>query len=159
MTEEGTRIRGVPLRLLSSRQVCRYSPVRKGKGKVGGGAILKCRRWGLGNSKVSTSRVTRLTTVFAMACTGSSRLYARAEKLCQFGHFAQLRRKLSTTCVKSRSSIEQPTSTFIQHCQVFSCSFAMSATVHEKSDLCLTWLLPQSFRLICIVTRHPRDPI
>lgn len=63
-------------------------------------------------------RTTRLTTVFAMACIGSSRLCARAEKLCQFGHFAQLRRKVSTTCVKSRPRIDQQTSTLIQHCQV-----------------------------------------
>ncbi|XP_043601902.1 all trans-polyprenyl-diphosphate synthase PDSS1 [Bombus pyrosoma] len=52
-----------------------------------------------------------------MACIGSSRLCARAEKLCQFRHLAQLRRKVSTTCVKSRPRIEHPTSTLVQHCQ------------------------------------------
>ncbi|XP_071866039.1 decaprenyl diphosphate synthase subunit 1 qless [Bombus fervidus] len=52
-----------------------------------------------------------------MACIGSSRLCARAEKLCQFRHLTQLRRKVSTTCVKSRPRIENPTSTLVQHCQ------------------------------------------
>ncbi|XP_066581663.1 all trans-polyprenyl-diphosphate synthase PDSS1 [Prorops nasuta] len=52
-----------------------------------------------------------------MACIGSSRLCARAEKLCQFGHFAQLRRKVSTTCTKSRPEIPTSTSTLVQHCQ------------------------------------------
>ncbi|KAG7190890.1 hypothetical protein KM043_006951 [Ampulex compressa] len=52
-----------------------------------------------------------------MACIGSSRFCARAEKLCQFGHFAQFRRKVSTTCVKSRPGIGQPTDILVQHCQ------------------------------------------
>lgn len=86
------------------------------KGKCSGERL--CVSEGIKGTRKSTSRVTRLTTVFAMACIGSSRLCARAEKLCQFGHFAQLRRKVSTTCVKSRPRIEHPTSALVQHCQV-----------------------------------------
>ncbi|XP_011694039.1 PREDICTED: decaprenyl-diphosphate synthase subunit 1 [Wasmannia auropunctata] len=54
-----------------------------------------------------------------MACIGSSRLCARVERLCQFGHFAQLRRKVSTTtCVKSRPVIPARTDgALLQHCQ------------------------------------------
>ncbi|KAG5317783.1 DPS1 synthase, partial [Pseudoatta argentina] len=54
-----------------------------------------------------------------MACIGSSRLCAHVERLCQFGHFAQLRRKVSTTtCVKSRSVLSSRTSgTLLQHYQ------------------------------------------
>ncbi|XP_018051649.1 PREDICTED: decaprenyl-diphosphate synthase subunit 1 [Atta colombica] len=54
-----------------------------------------------------------------MACIGSSRLCAHVERLCQFGHFAQLRRKVSTTtCVKSRSVLSSRTSgTLLQNCQ------------------------------------------
>ncbi|KAG5312130.1 DPS1 synthase, partial [Acromyrmex insinuator] len=60
-----------------------------------------------------------LTIVLAMACIGSSRLCAHVERLCQFGHFAQLRRKVSTTtCVKSRSVLSSRTSgTLLQHYQ------------------------------------------
>ncbi|XP_043482436.1 all trans-polyprenyl-diphosphate synthase PDSS1 [Leptopilina heterotoma] len=57
-----------------------------------------------------------------MACIGSTRFCARAEKLCQFGHFAQFRRKVSTACVKFRQVVEQPTSPLLQHCQKQSCS-------------------------------------
>lgn len=52
-----------------------------------------------------------------MACIGSSRFCARAEKLCQFKHFAQLRKKISTTCVKSGTIIKHSTNNFVQHCQ------------------------------------------
>ncbi|XP_036143306.1 decaprenyl-diphosphate synthase subunit 1 [Monomorium pharaonis] len=55
-----------------------------------------------------------------MACIGSSRLCARVERLCQFGHFAQLRRRVSTTaCVKSRPVITRMTgdTSLLQHCQ------------------------------------------
>jgi len=64
--------------------------------------------------------VSPLTIVLAMACIGSSRLCARVERLCQFGHFAQLRRKVSTTtCVKSRPVISARTAgALLQHCQV-----------------------------------------
>ncbi|KAG5325912.1 DPS1 synthase, partial [Acromyrmex heyeri] len=60
-----------------------------------------------------------LTIVLAMASIGSSRLCAHVERLCQFGHFAQLRRKVSTTtCVKSRSVLSSRTSgTLLQHYQ------------------------------------------
>lgn len=60
-----------------------------------------------------------LTIVRAMACIGSSRLCARVERLCQFGHFAQLRRRVSTaTCVKSRPAVTRAAGAFLQHCQV-----------------------------------------
>ncbi|XP_011159100.1 all trans-polyprenyl-diphosphate synthase PDSS1 [Solenopsis invicta] len=54
-----------------------------------------------------------------MACIGSSRLCAHVERLCQFGHFAQLRRKVSTTtCVKSRPPIISRTDgAQLLHCQ------------------------------------------
>ncbi|XP_015588460.1 decaprenyl-diphosphate synthase subunit 1 [Cephus cinctus] len=52
-----------------------------------------------------------------MACVGSSRLCARVEKLCQFGQFAQFRRKVSTTCVKFRQEFQQPAKTVVQHCK------------------------------------------
>lgn len=63
--------------------------------------------------------VSPFTIVFAMACIGSSRLCVRVERLCQFGHFAQLRRKVSTmTCVKSRPVISRTGDALLQHCQV-----------------------------------------
>ncbi|RLU21586.1 hypothetical protein DMN91_005959 [Ooceraea biroi] len=53
-----------------------------------------------------------------MACIGSGRLCAHVEKLCQFGHFTQLRRKVSTTtCVKSRPVISRTSGTLLQRCQ------------------------------------------
>ncbi|XP_046410678.1 all trans-polyprenyl-diphosphate synthase PDSS1 isoform X1 [Neodiprion pinetum] len=52
-----------------------------------------------------------------MACIGSGRLCARVEKLCQFGHFTQVRRKVSTACVRFRQDIPQSGSTLVQHCQ------------------------------------------
>lgn len=53
-----------------------------------------------------------------MACIGSSRLCARAEKLCQFGHFSEIRKKLSTTFVKSRVEIERAIIPTVKQCQV-----------------------------------------
>lgn len=59
------------------------------------------------------------TTVLAMACIGSSRLCAHVEKLCQYGHFTQLRRKVSTTtCAKSRSVDSRLSGALLKHCQV-----------------------------------------
>ncbi|XP_071629765.1 all trans-polyprenyl-diphosphate synthase PDSS1 [Temnothorax longispinosus] len=54
-----------------------------------------------------------------MACIGSSRLCARVERLCQYGHFAQLRRRVSTTaCVKSRPATTRATGgALLQPCQ------------------------------------------
>ncbi|XP_011633789.1 decaprenyl-diphosphate synthase subunit 1 [Pogonomyrmex barbatus] len=53
-----------------------------------------------------------------MACIGSSRLCAHVERLCQFGHFAQLRRKVSTTtCVKSRPVNPRTSNALLPHCQ------------------------------------------
>ncbi|XP_043496117.1 all trans-polyprenyl-diphosphate synthase PDSS1 [Polistes fuscatus] len=52
-----------------------------------------------------------------MACIGSSRLCARAEKLCQFGHLSQIRKKLSTTFTKSRAEIERVLTSNVQQCQ------------------------------------------
>ncbi|XP_047358718.1 all trans-polyprenyl-diphosphate synthase PDSS1 [Vespa velutina] len=52
-----------------------------------------------------------------MACIGSSRLCARAEKLCQFGHFSEIRKKLSTTFTKSRVEIERAISPTEKQCQ------------------------------------------
>ena len=62
---------------------------------------------------------TDLTRVCAMACTESSRLCARVERLCQFGHFVQLRRRVSTTaCVKSRPATTRATGcALLQPCQ------------------------------------------
>lgn len=54
-----------------------------------------------------------------MACIGSSRLCAHVEKLCQFGHFTQLRRKVSTTtCAKSRPVLSRTSGALLQRCQV-----------------------------------------
>ncbi|XP_012283253.1 decaprenyl-diphosphate synthase subunit 1 isoform X1 [Orussus abietinus] len=52
-----------------------------------------------------------------MACIGSGRLCARMEKLCQFGHFGQFRRKVSTSSVKLRRDVQQPSAVFVQRCQ------------------------------------------
>ncbi|XP_012216105.1 all trans-polyprenyl-diphosphate synthase PDSS1 [Linepithema humile] len=53
-----------------------------------------------------------------MACIGSSRLCAHVEKLCQYGHFTQLRRKVSTTtCAKSRPVDSRPSGALLKHCQ------------------------------------------
>ncbi|KAH0952497.1 hypothetical protein HN011_001017 [Eciton burchellii] len=48
----------------------------------------------------------------------SSRLCAHVEKLCQFRHFTQLRRKVSTTtCVKSRPVVSRTNDALFQRCQ------------------------------------------
>ncbi|XP_032666618.1 decaprenyl-diphosphate synthase subunit 1 [Odontomachus brunneus] len=53
-----------------------------------------------------------------MACIASGRLCARAEKLCQFRHFAQLRREVTTsTCAKSQPAVSQTCGTLLQRCQ------------------------------------------
>ncbi|XP_014467722.1 PREDICTED: decaprenyl-diphosphate synthase subunit 1 [Dinoponera quadriceps] len=66
----------------------------------------------------SVSRWSPLTTVLAMACIASGRLCARAEKLCQFGHFAQLRREVTTTtCAKSRLAVGRTCGALLQRCQ------------------------------------------
>lgn len=63
-------------------------------------------------------RRSALTIVSAMASIGSGRLCAHAEKLCQYGHFTQLRRKVSTTCAKSRPAVSRTSGALFQHCQV-----------------------------------------
>lgn len=93
-----------------------------GKGRIVGEDLFEilvgCVRVRVRQSDYSDSWTTLLTIVFAMACIGSSRLCARVEKLCQFGHFGQLRRKVSTTCVKSRPGAARASNMLFQHCQV-----------------------------------------
>lgn len=96
--------------------------------RVGEGGVIFRSAGGIEWLRVSRAREVRatravvspLTIVPAMACIGSSRLCAHVERLCQFGHFAQLRRKVSTTtCVKSRPLIISRTDDAqLLHCQV-----------------------------------------
>lgn len=59
-----------------------------------------------------------LTIVSTMASIGSGRLCAHAEKLCQYGHFTQLRKVSTTTCAKSRPAVSRTSGALFQHCQV-----------------------------------------
>lgn len=60
----------------------------------------------------------RLTTVWTMACIGSSRLCTRLEKWCQLGHSIQVRRKTSTFVRIKQFGVQPFTRTLVQSCQV-----------------------------------------
>lgn len=75
-------------------------------------------RQGRLQARTAPAATSPFTIVPAMASIGSSRLCAHAEKLCQYGHFTQLRRKVSTTtCAKSRPVVSRTSAALFQHCQ------------------------------------------
>lgn len=91
-------------------------------------------RQGRLQARTAPAATSPFTIVPAMASIGSSRLCAHAEKLCQYGHFTQLRRKVSTTtCAKSRPVVSRTSAALFQHCQVRLISLPSVNLAHENT--------------------------